>query len=139
MWSPSDENSVCLNTDGALSQLTKTGSVGGLLRNSAVLEVELWAILEALQVPWQRDAKRVLVQTDSSDTHDLLSPPSIGSPFALVRLIETLYDKPWSVVFIKIYCEANSAADYIAKMDTPQDGSVFIFDFFSATFTCYFS
>ncbi|KAE8688384.1 hypothetical protein F3Y22_tig00110987pilonHSYRG00164 [Hibiscus syriacus] len=93
-----------------------------------VLEVELWGILVGLQFTWQQGCERVVVQTDSNEALSFLSPPSVDSSLALVRAITTLYNKPWFIECKKIYHESDAAVYFIAKMDTPLDGSPVIID-----------
>ncbi|XP_039015191.1 uncharacterized protein LOC120145436 [Hibiscus syriacus] len=124
-----------------LSCSTNLRSTSGLIRNSSgnclaafcrflghttVLEAELWGVLEGLQVVWQNDFEKIIVQIGSSEALQLL-PPSTDSPFALVRSIVSPYSKPWCIEFQNILHEANVASDYIAKMPAPTDGSCFIF------------
>ncbi|KAE8709563.1 hypothetical protein F3Y22_tig00110330pilonHSYRG00173 [Hibiscus syriacus] len=94
-------------------------------------KLSIEGILEGLQIAWQHGYEKIVVQSDSSAAVQLLSPPSADSPFAFVRSIAMLMDRPWFIEFKTICREANTAADFIAKQPAPSDGSAFIFDSFS--------
>ncbi|KAE8728262.1 hypothetical protein F3Y22_tig00004630pilonHSYRG00043 [Hibiscus syriacus] len=143
---------VCLNTDGALSNVIGRGSIDGLFRDhtgdclfayckdidtSTVLEVELWRILEGLQLARQNGFERIVIQTDSNNAFQLVTPPSPTSPLALVCTIADLYNRAWYVASQKIYREANVASDFIAKMTAPLDGSWKALDYFSSPLQCH--
>ncbi|KAK8997709.1 hypothetical protein V6N11_012254 [Hibiscus sabdariffa] len=106
-WETPPQHWICLNTDGAVSQVSGNGSIGGILRNSAgdyifgytrkirivdVLQAELWSILIGLRLASNLGYGHVIVQSDNYDAITLLSPPLISTPHSLVCSISMLLE-----------------------------------------------
>ncbi|KAE8703862.1 hypothetical protein F3Y22_tig00110462pilonHSYRG00231 [Hibiscus syriacus] len=120
-WSPSPDDWICLNSDATVSTITGVGSIGGVFRDhsgshilsfaknigiTTVLQAELWGILEGLKIAKLRNFSRILVQSDNVEAIKLLTPPSMHSPFQLVRSIAILCEDDTSIQFM--YSHARS-------------------------------
>ncbi|XP_039046226.1 uncharacterized protein LOC120186318 [Hibiscus syriacus] len=80
------------------------------------LQAELWGIFEGCQLSLSHNIERLQFQTDSAEALNLVSLPMANCiPIALVRSIENLISKQWTIEFILIRREANVAADFLAK------------------------
>ncbi|KAL4352609.1 hypothetical protein GQ457_06G035460 [Hibiscus cannabinus] len=145
-WSPPPNGWLCLNSDASLSHSSGVGSVGGVVRDhsgaflfsysksigtTTVLQAELWGILEGLRIARDRGCVRIQVQSDSADAINLLSPPSMLSPFSLVRSIAIFCAGDCDIVFSTIPREANMVADFMSKLDS--SSSIAIYDSVSPT------
>ncbi|KAK8997114.1 hypothetical protein V6N11_020600 [Hibiscus sabdariffa] len=104
---------VCLNVDGTMSLPLSEGSIGGLFRNTdgawimgfarAIgrldsLQVELWALLEGLNLAWDQ-----------------------------VCAIHRLRQKSWTIIVSWIPRDANRHADALAKLVSPSDFSIHVY------------
>ncbi|KAL4347365.1 hypothetical protein GQ457_17G005960 [Hibiscus cannabinus] len=141
-WKPPSQHMVCLNTDGAVMRNSGVGSIGGIFRdfNGAylfgfvkkigvvdALQAELWAISIGLDLALRLGHTHLLVQCDNYDVVTLLSHPTLPSPHPLVRSILQVLSPSFFVQFVHIYRESNMAADFMAKIDAPMDGSLLSF------------
>ncbi|KAL4298012.1 hypothetical protein GQ457_12G025440 [Hibiscus cannabinus] len=141
-WKPPPQHMVCLNTDGAVMRNSGVGSIGGIFRdyNGAylfgfvkkigvvdALQAELWAISIGLDLALRLGHTHLLVQCDNYDVVTLLSHPTLPSPHPLVRSILQVLSPSFFVQFVHIYRESNMAADFMAKIDAPMDGSLLSF------------
>ncbi|KAE8717654.1 hypothetical protein F3Y22_tig00110044pilonHSYRG00347 [Hibiscus syriacus] len=99
---------ICLDINGVEPLSTILGSIGGLLRDhggnllstfskklgsTSLLQVEFWGVFEGLKFAWSNEFERATVQTDNAEVYKLLSPPSVVSPYALVRSIAHLANR----------------------------------------------
>ncbi|KAL4282362.1 hypothetical protein GQ457_03G021730 [Hibiscus cannabinus] len=122
---------ICLNVDGAVSSVTRTGSIGGLLRdyvgswisdfqkrigNCTPLQAELWAIFIGLQYAWDQGVEILQVQSDFKEAVQMLNAPLAGTnSFSLVRAIVKLFQRGWRVDIIWVARSGNQAANALAK------------------------
>ncbi|KAL4354245.1 hypothetical protein GQ457_06G016820 [Hibiscus cannabinus] len=120
-WKPPPQHMVCLNTDGAVMRNSGVGSIGD------ALQAELWAISIGLDLALRLGHTHLLVQCDNYDVVTLLSHPTLPSPHPLVRSILQVLSPSFFVQFVHIYRESNMAADFMAKIDAPMDGSLLSF------------
>ncbi|KAL4355134.1 hypothetical protein GQ457_06G006880 [Hibiscus cannabinus] len=138
---PSPNGWFSLNSDASLSHSSSAGSIGSvawdhskvllfiyskLIGTTTVLHVELWGILVGLQIARDKGCIRIQVQSDSADAINLLSPPSMLSPFSLVRSIAILCAGDCDIVFSTIPREANMVVDVVSKLDS--SSSIAIYD-----------
>ncbi|KAG8486209.1 hypothetical protein CXB51_019502 [Gossypium anomalum] len=86
------------------------------LGSCTVLEVELWRILDGLNLILDRHFEKILIQTDSTEAINAILDNSSGSPnSALVRKIYLILRKmkQWKIQYIPR--EDNLIADSLAK------------------------
>ncbi|KAL4384052.1 hypothetical protein GQ457_15G010500 [Hibiscus cannabinus] len=142
-WQPPGPHWICLNSDGVVHPTTNIGSPGGVFRDhmdgfllafhrklgrTTVLQAELWGVLEGLKLEWSNGYERLIVHIDSSDFHQLLSPPLPDSSLPLIRSIVELFNRAWFVEFSLILREANVVANHMAKNTSRQDSPLTIFE-----------
>ncbi|KAL4282975.1 hypothetical protein GQ457_16G025130 [Hibiscus cannabinus] len=87
--------------------------------------------LASLRIARDKGYVLIQVQSDSVDAINLLSPPSMLSPFSLVRSIAILCVGDCDIVFSMIPREANMVADFMSKLDS--SSSIAIYDSVSLT------
>ncbi|KAF2300108.1 hypothetical protein GH714_009037 [Hevea brasiliensis] len=122
-WEPPIDGWEKLNVDGAVKGAYKHAYVGGLIRNSqggwcagfasfvgsySVLNAELWAILEGLNLAWRRGCKKLVVECDNLEVISMLKgnmePHALCS--LLIYSILDLVKRDWELDFRHIYREA---------------------------------
>ncbi|KAL4361719.1 hypothetical protein GQ457_04G001290 [Hibiscus cannabinus] len=145
-WSPPPNGWIYLNSDASLSHSSGVASIGGVVRDhsrvllfsysksigtTTVLQAELWGILEGLRIARDKGCVRIQVLSDSANAINLLSSPSMLSPFFLVRSIAILCARDCNIVFSTIPHEANMVADFMSKLDS--SSSIAIYDSISLT------
>ncbi|KAE8683767.1 hypothetical protein F3Y22_tig00111191pilonHSYRG00237 [Hibiscus syriacus] len=139
-WNPPLLHWICLNCDGAVSQVSKFGAAGGIFRNHtsefllafnkqlgifSVTHAELWSIHEGLILAWVNGFKSNIIQIDNADVH---FATVIYDPFLSSTIYRCFYAKAWFIDFVLIRREANMAADFVAKLTYPHESSLAIFD-----------
>uniref|UniRef100_A0A2C9UXN9 Uncharacterized protein n=1 Tax=Manihot esculenta TaxID=3983 RepID=A0A2C9UXN9_MANES len=82
-----------------------------------LLEAELWSILSALRIVWDRGWRKVLIQTDCSVAMDIISgrgEAAFRVTNNLVKNIIELLKREWDIEVVKVFQEANRVADSLA-------------------------
>ncbi|KAK9002871.1 hypothetical protein V6N11_060447 [Hibiscus sabdariffa] len=92
------------------------------------LQVELWALLEGLNLAWDQGFERLLVRSDSKQVVNLVNSPSAGSSvLSLVRAIHCLRQKSWTTIVSWIPHNTNRPTDALAKLVSPSDFSIHVY------------
>ncbi|KAH1083388.1 hypothetical protein J1N35_023149 [Gossypium stocksii] len=79
--------------------------------SSMPLQAELWGIADGMKLAWDLRYRKLVMEIDSSIALDLLGDVNaINSPLSMIRSSNDLRNRPWEVIFCKIYREANRAA-----------------------------
>lgn len=125
-----------INVDGSFLEQTSRMGSGGLIRNNAgewladfscsdgsgdVLLVELMAINHGLSLAWGMGFKKVECKTDSLDDVSLLKADVPNNFHMHAFHIKQIFDwlkKPWEVSINHVFREANSATDFLARMES---------------------
>ncbi|KAJ1424746.1 Ribonuclease H domain [Sesbania bispinosa] len=129
-WEKPCVDQIALNTDGSVNGAN--AGFGGLLRHHDgswisgyyghlkpvdILEAELVAILKGLRICWHYAFRNVLSMMDSSLAVHLIHNKVVNFHryATLLREIQALLDKDWSVSLKHSLREGNQCADYLAK------------------------
>ncbi|KAK8496822.1 hypothetical protein V6N12_021147 [Hibiscus sabdariffa] len=123
-----------LNTDKYRCITTGCASCGGVLHNEkgdsimsfsrfigvwSTLDVELWGVLEGLNHAWNLGYLKIEVELDSlTVVRILLRKVGAGTHYNLINHVHEILRQDWVIMFSHIFCEANTIADELAKMDT---------------------
>ncbi|KAL4273035.1 hypothetical protein GQ457_13G006490 [Hibiscus cannabinus] len=81
-----------------------------ILGYTDILLAGFWGVLESFKMTWDNGYSCLLVQVDNSEVHSLLSQLSLDNSIPLQK------KKAWFVEFTFVPREANSAADFMAKI-----------------------
>ena len=129
-WDPPPWPFLCLNTDGARKG-NGEASAGGLLRDChgnfihgfsanlgvcSVIKAELWGVLHGLRMAWDLGYRRIQVGTDNCSVVQLIKENNANvTEFSnIIEMIKDLIRRDWRIQIDHIYCEANSAADFLS-------------------------
>ncbi|KAL4311507.1 hypothetical protein GQ457_01G027580 [Hibiscus cannabinus] len=131
----SNSGCICLNVDGAVSMVSNSGAIGGLLQDHygswisgfqksigkcSPFQVELWVIFTGLNYTWDQGFTILQIQSDSKDVIMMLNiVQTVGSVFPLVRAIAKLRQKRWVIDIVWVPHDGNRAADILVKLTDP--------------------
>ncbi|KAK8484558.1 hypothetical protein V6N11_028875 [Hibiscus sabdariffa] len=105
-WRQPNPCCICLNVDGAVSMVSNSGAIGGLLQDHSGSWISGFTILR--------------VQSDSKDVITMLNVVQTArSAFLLVRAIAKLRQKRWVTDIVWVPHDGNRAADVLAKLVDP--------------------
>ncbi|XP_019163505.1 PREDICTED: uncharacterized protein LOC109159849 [Ipomoea nil] len=132
-WSPPQSGFIKLNSDGARKALSGLASAGGILRdqqgnwlagfitkigvtNSFI--AELWGIREGLRLAKNRGYDKLIAETDSLSTTQVLHNSSGNTPEAdtLIADCKTLMQSFLVFELKHVLREGNQCADYLANL-----------------------
>lgn len=103
---------------GVFRDLTDKWILGfGLqLEDMGSLSAELWSILKGLELAWERRFRRLVVESDSRETIDLIGRRRVTThPLdPLIQQVLNFVNKDWEVMFKHTYREGNKAAHRLA-------------------------
>ncbi|CAN1804498.1 Putative ribonuclease H protein At1g65750 [Linum perenne] len=131
-WTPAQEPTFTLNTDGSVKVSAQRAAAGGCLRNSegrvidvfaanlgncSITRAELTGVVIGLERAWNIGIRQVEVQTDSAVVVKLVSKDALGEHqhATLVSRLRNLIQRSWQVSVKFIYREANHLADSLAN------------------------
>ncbi|XP_039000378.1 uncharacterized protein LOC120126177 [Hibiscus syriacus] len=81
----------------------------------SVLDVELCGVLEGLELAWQLDLRRVIIETDSSEVWKLLlCRINMDRVSSVVPYLIEIIRKEWELQFVHVLREGNLVADAMA-------------------------
>ncbi|KAL5796454.1 hypothetical protein ACOSQ2_001274 [Xanthoceras sorbifolium] len=133
VWQSPKEGWVKINVDGGRNTVNGSIYTGGVLRGyrgvwlggfsskigtGSALEAELWTALEGLQMAWKSGARKVILESDSNDTVNLLLRVS-NSNHPLYNLIfncKELILGRWQCTIAHIFREGNPVVDCLAGL-----------------------
>ncbi|KAE8717231.1 hypothetical protein F3Y22_tig00110056pilonHSYRG00001 [Hibiscus syriacus] len=98
------------------------------LGSSTVLHSVLWSVLDGLKLAWHRGYRHLLLQLDSMEAFEMVASATHDSPISLIRSIFDLLNSDWRMNLKLILCEANMAADFLAKVNGVPGGDLKIYD-----------
>lgn len=128
-----------LNTDGSHNPSSLSMGTGGLIRNDQagwlmgfsshggvgdVLLAELLAIKNGLRIAWENGFRAVLCESDSLEAVSMISDNSkhdFHEYAATLCDIMVLLRYQWSVQIKHVFREANTCADFLAKLEVNQN------------------
>lgn len=131
------EGSIKINIE-SLNRITGVATCGGVFRNEVGAWLggfsrnlaELWGILTALQLAWDKGIKRILLERDSTISVQFTTkglPPS--HPYGpIVSHIARLLQQDWMVHISHTYREANGVADWLAGNTHLHPRGLHVFD-----------
>nr|ABN09101.1 Ribonuclease H [Medicago truncatula] len=140
-WHPPTAPGLKINVDGSSFGNPGRAGFGGLIRNDvggwihgfsescgrvSNLLVELYAILNGLQLAWDLGFRIITLEPDYKSALDLiLDNDTTYHPHAIVLgRIRTLMSRDWSLLFNHTLREGNECADWLAKYDAQSDVSL---------------
>ncbi|MBA0596587.1 hypothetical protein Gorai_013402, partial [Gossypium raimondii] len=110
-WSPPETGWFKLNSDGVVSIIGQSASIGGVLRDSnanwlrgytmsfdkkLAFKVEIRAMLEGLFITWEKGLRKVEVECDNTLLIELiLSGGGANSSLVELRLLHQLLRRRW--------------------------------------------
>ncbi|MFQ6670886.1 hypothetical protein Gotur_035609 [Gossypium turneri] len=122
-WIPPKDGWHKVNTDGAISNVSRNASDGGLICDQhgnwiasfsknigrcSVLNAKLWGALEGLQLAWNLGLKRVAFEMDSTVAIHLIQATSIEHHHLVVsQAIKDLFQLYWMVRVTHVFREGN--------------------------------
>nr|CAD1844695.1 unnamed protein product [Ananas comosus var. bracteatus] len=131
-WDPPPPGCFKINSDGAFNMQISKGGGGFIIRTdkgnlfcagaaqfmaTSALHAEAIALLEALKEAIKRGISKAIVEIDSQNLFSYVSS-QIEPPWRLQNIIDrctSLAKHLQQCIFVKIYREANRAADYLAS------------------------
>ena len=143
-WERPQAGWACLNTDGAAIGNPGRAGCGGLIRNehgewldgfsrsigySNSFMVELWGLRDGLNLCNEMQLSVVDVQLDAKAVVQLLSNSSSANICALPLLddCKQLKSQIGHVRIRHCFCEANTCADFLARLGSHQDSTFVLF------------
>lgn len=131
-WAPPTELMVKLNVDGASRGDPGHAGCGCAIRNHegrwligaaqnlgicSAYQAKLRVALVGLRLAWKQGFRRVIMETDSSTVHLLLTGSNLAASEVnvLVSECKTLLNMAWTVEVKRVYREANYIADGVAN------------------------
>lgn len=144
-WTPPMHGWIKLNCDGARSTSHGKATSGGIFCNDnggfcfgfsvslgdcSILSAELWAVLYGVRFAWARGYTKIMIESDSLLAVNLIvNGCSTRHPcYSFVHQIQALSISNITVQWKHIFCEANQAADCLAKLGLSQDDRVRVFE-----------
>ncbi|KAK1584321.1 hypothetical protein Q3G72_031946 [Acer saccharum] len=132
-WEPPSEGWIKLNIDGSCDSVSGHIAVGGIMRNhckywmkgfvaskgvGTVIEAELWGLFEGLTVAWNDGIRRLIAETDSLETVQLITNDTNPNHplFSLIQSCKHIVNADWSCRVQHVYREGNRLADGLAHM-----------------------
>lgn len=131
-WSCLEERYVKLNTDGSVFSSKGYVSIGGVIRDDRghwvcglvmslgerfIFQVEARAMLEGLQLAWDRGFRKVEVESDNSPlVETILTGGATDSSMMELRLVYDMIIKDWDVRIRHIPHDQNKVTDYLTKV-----------------------
>ncbi|KAJ1398490.1 Ribonuclease H-like superfamily [Sesbania bispinosa] len=123
-WNPPDIGWTKLNTNGSVHASSHRAACGGVFRNHhgnfllafayplpfvSVLEAELLAVLNGLELAWTRKYTQISVELDSASALRLIQfgCKNTHALFDTVRRIQQPVNLDWTVRFDHVFREAN--------------------------------
>ncbi|KAK2653366.1 hypothetical protein Ddye_013222 [Dipteronia dyeriana] len=123
-WSPPTEGWIKLNIDGSQDNKSGTLTAGGVIRNSSsqwvkgfvmkkgcgsVIEAELWGLFEDLKLAWNCGYRKIIVETDSLTTIQLLFLVSNSNHplFSLLQNCKRMIANEWHCDIVHVFREGN--------------------------------
>ena len=143
-WERPQAGWACLNTDGAAVGNPGQVGCGGLIRNehgegldgfsrsigySNSFMVELWGLRDGLNLCNEMQLSAVDVQLDAKAVVQLLSNSSSANICAL-PLLDDCKQLKSQISHVRIrhcFCEANTCADFLARLGSHQDSTFVLF------------
>ncbi|KAL5859212.1 hypothetical protein ACOSQ4_000508 [Xanthoceras sorbifolium] len=131
-WEPPLRGWVKLNVDGSCISDTGQIAIGGVLRDcnkrwlngyaaakghGNIVEAEIWAVLEGLNMAWIGGHKKVQINSDSKDAVDMIMGDcNANNPLLyVIQRCKELLSRDWNCMVINVYRESNYVADSLAK------------------------
>ena len=129
-WKPPPQSTVKLNVDGSYRDLEDTMGAGGLLRNHRgewlvgfaahkmngnPLLAEAHALYLGLQMAWTKGYREVICEVDSKELMDKLGDNTLYRFMPILKEINDVIQRNWSISLSHIRREANATADWLAK------------------------
>jgi ribonuclease HI len=132
-WHPMAGLATVLNVDGSSLGIPGSSGFGGVLRHSdgswlygfaghvgisSILHAELLALYYGLSAAWEKDYRHIICYSDSTLAIQLVTTGVSNWHLyaALVRNIQELLARDWTVQVCHTWREANAVADFLAKM-----------------------
>ncbi|KAK0598865.1 hypothetical protein LWI29_000173 [Acer saccharum] len=95
-----------------------------------VIEAELWGMFEGLTMAWNAGVRRIIVETDSLDSVQLVS--NVTNPnhpfFSLIQSCKFMVDSDWNCVVKHVYREGNRLADGLAHLGHNMKNEIMFFE-----------
>lgn len=93
---------------------------GAFMRNlgsSNTLLMELWGILSALELAWDRGFRRLIIECDSAVAVQLISKECLPChlQWRMVQKIKEWCSREWEIQIQHVFREGNMLADWLAK------------------------
>ncbi|PKI65945.1 hypothetical protein CRG98_013665 [Punica granatum] len=127
-WTKPDEGWFKLNTDGASKGNPGLVGAGGLICDSngnwmggfmlnigiaSSMAAELWGARDGLELAWDMDYPRLILEIDSASVRDSMVGQEAGAPplRPLLSDIRGLLARDWEITFRHTYSEWNCCAD----------------------------
>ncbi|CAN1129678.1 Putative ribonuclease H protein At1g65750 [Linum perenne] len=130
-WEPGPQDSVTVNTDGAVMMASGSAAAGGLLRNAdgrclaaftanlgccSITRAEMRGAIIGLQTAWKQGHRKIELQMDSQAAIQLLVSTEVPTHQHAMEVYEfqELLSRNWEVSIRHTYREGNHAADFLA-------------------------
>ncbi|CAN1147309.1 Putative ribonuclease H protein At1g65750 [Linum perenne] len=130
-WEPGPQDSVTVNTDGAVMMASGSAAAGGLLRNAdgrcfaaftanlgccSITRAEMRGAIIGLQTAWKQGHMKIELQMDSQAAIQLLVSTEEPTHQHAMEVYEfqELLSRNWEVSIRHTYREGNHAADFLA-------------------------
>ncbi|KAE8722050.1 hypothetical protein F3Y22_tig00014444pilonHSYRG00149 [Hibiscus syriacus] len=127
-----DHGWMKLNTDRSRNNLTGLTTCGGVFCNQLgewhfgfskctvycyVLDAELWGIYMGLSVAWDRNYRRIIVESDTTEVVNMINGSAVVQRFStLLPHVQELTRRDWQLKFQSIPRAGNKVADGLARM-----------------------
>ncbi|KAF7842222.1 reverse transcriptase [Senna tora] len=144
-WEPPDHDRVKCNVDGSYFKSTRDVACGSVARDTSgnflfsfchrigcceIIRTELRGIVDGLEMLWEKDFRKVMIECDSEVALELVSNGVVDTHpcSALVQRVRSLIDRHWDTELVHVFREANQAADFMAKLSHSLAEGFLVFD-----------
>lgn len=86
------------------------------------VEAELWGICKGLELAWEMGEKKIIVETDSKTSLDIIQGGNQLSPhYNIILRIRKLMSQNWECKLQHAWREGNKCADWLAKKSLDEE------------------
>ena len=132
-WDTPPTSWLKINLDGARKDSSGLASAKGLIRDDmgrlvagvavnlgrcSALMAEIWGAWYALNLAWEKNIKKVILEMDNFSTIQIFSKDksSITVYHGMIMDIKRMFSLDWEVMIQHVYREGNKAADTLANL-----------------------
>lgn len=131
-WKPSDDGWKRVNTDGVVCQISKSAITDGIVRDQVgiwiagfaknighclVIMVDLWGVLDSLQIAWSFSLKKVILETNGKEAIQAIQANGKEQHCsAVICTIKDLLQCDWTIPLTHVFREGNKVEDGLASM-----------------------